>query len=233
MSCDAKFWHWPDWQQLGYAALLALAEFFLFLLVYGGANWITEQHQWRVAVHCRADLSIPIIPWTIAVYMSLNPLLWMAPFVLRTRVELQAMAASLAFATLVAGPFFLLLPAKEVFPPLDRQQLGAWSPWFDLARTMAMRHNFMPSLHVAFTVIAGSIYATRAGTLGRVLLVFWSAAIIASTLFTHEHYLLDVATGALLGWGTVRWIYWPLVREPGIPKAEIAGVQQRASKRPI
>ena len=220
MNRGSAFWHWPGWRQLGYAALLASAELLLFLLVYGGANWITDQHQWRVAVHSSADLSIPIVPWMIVVYMSLNPLLWMAPLVLRTRVELRAMTAALAAATLIAGPFFLFLPAKDIFPPLDPRELGAWSECFDLARTMAMRNNYLPSLHVAFTVVAAASYWRWGSKFVRGVLVAWSAAILASTLFTHEHYLVDVATGALLGWATVVWIYRPILGRAGIERAE-------------
>lgn len=214
MSRDRSFWHWPGWSQLGYALLLGSGEMLLFLLFYGGANWVAEQHHWRVAIHCSADLSIPIVPWTIALYLSLNLLLWMAPFVLRTRAELKALTAALAAATLIAGPVFLLLPAQDAFPPLDPQQLGDWSTCFNVARTMAMQHNYLPSLHVAFTVIAASSYATQAQRLGRILLGTWSAAIVVSTLLTHQHYLLDVVTGLLLGWLAVSWIYRPMLQWP-------------------
>ena len=79
---------------------------------------------------------------------------------------------------------------------------------------MALRHNYLPSLHVAFTVIAASSYASRAHTLGRILLGVWSAAILVSTLLTHQHYLLDVVTGSLLGWLAMRWIYRPMLQLP-------------------
>ena len=38
----------------------------------------------------------------------------------------------------------------------------------------------------------------------------WGGAIVASTLLVHQHYMLDVATGFMLGWGAVRLVYQPM-----------------------
>jgi membrane-associated phospholipid phosphatase len=207
MSRQASFFHWPGLRQLGYALLLSAAEMALFILCYGGADWFAGRHQWRVAVHCPLDLAMPLWPPAIFFYVSLNPLLWMAPFVLRTTRELKAMAASLAVATVVAAFVFVALPAKEVFSTAEPYQLGIWAPWFDTARAMALRNNYLPSLHVAFTTICAAAYADHASPLGRILLWSWAGAIMASTLLTHQHYLADVATGFVLGLLAIHWIY--------------------------
>ncbi len=50
-------------------------------------------------------------------------------------------------------------------------------------------------------------YGTRAGPAEKALLGAWAAAIALSTLLTHQHHLLDVATGLALAILAKRFIY--------------------------
>jgi membrane-associated phospholipid phosphatase len=52
-----------------------------------------------------------------------------------------------------------------------------------------------------------TVYARRAGLPGKMLLWLWAGVIAASTLLLHQHYLLDVLTGAALGWAGARAVY--------------------------
>jgi membrane-associated phospholipid phosphatase len=153
---------------------------------------------------------MPLVPAAMVFYVSEYVLLWSGLFVLRTRLQLKAYALSLMIATLVGGIGFVALPAADVFPTPTDEQLGAWSGLFQLARWVALRSNFFPSLHVAFSTIAVMIYCDFAGAGVRLLLVTWGVVIAASTLLTQEHYLVDVVGGLLLGWGVVRWSYRPM-----------------------
>src|SRR5262249_46741444 len=90
MTQRERFWHWPSVRQLGWALLLGTAETALFLICYGGANWLTKQHSWRVPVHCSLDRAMPLLPPAVLFYVSVNPLMWMAPLVLCTVREMAA-----------------------------------------------------------------------------------------------------------------------------------------------
>jgi membrane-associated phospholipid phosphatase len=72
---------------------------------------------------------------------------------------------------------------------------------------VARPHNLLPSLHVALSVVCVHVYARHAGTAGKALLWLWAGAVAASTLLLHQHYLLDVLSGAALGWAGVRGVY--------------------------
>jgi membrane-associated phospholipid phosphatase len=120
--------------------------------------------------------------------------------------------------------FFLAAPGDDAFPVQDETSLGIWAPVVHLARNLALRHNYSPSLHVAFTTICLLIYGRGASLLAKSLLGLWCAGIIASTLLLHQHYLIDVAAGLLLGWLTVRLVYrrmtrWPAAQAAGKPPA--------------
>ncbi len=180
-------------------------------MAYGGADWLSEHHSFRVRLHLGIDLSVPFVPAMTIFYLSLNVLLWCAPFVLRSRRELLALSVSLASATLVAAIFFVLLPGQQAYAPPQDHELGDWAGIYHFACWLAMTHNYLPSLHVAFTTIAIAVYRDHAKRWGRILLGVWGLAIISSTMLIHQHYLVDVVSGILLGWLAVRWIYRPLL----------------------
>jgi len=198
-------WHWPNRRHLGHFLLRGVLVGAWFGLVYGGADWITAQHDYRVRVHLDADLAVPFVPASVLGYMAIYPLFWTAPFVLHTGRELRALAATLFAVIGVAGICFLVLPAAAVFPPTP--DCGRWQDLVDFAKRLALTYNFVPSLHVAMSVVCAAIYALYAGILGRVLLGLWAGVIAVSTMLLHQHYVIDVVTGMLLGMAGVRWIY--------------------------
>src|SRR5262249_39255356 len=120
--------------------------------------------------------------------------------------ELQALALTLASVTAVAGVGFLLVPAEPAYPIRDP---GAWSGMFRVARTMALRYNMVPSLHVTLSCVCLAAYGTRCSGTGSRLLCAWGAAIALSTLLTHQHHVIDVIAGLALAWAGKRFIYDP------------------------
>jgi hypothetical protein len=198
------FLAWPGWALLAQAFLLALPVTLWWAFVYHGANWLTGLRSYRVRVHLDAELAIPFIPPFILAYLSLDLVFVPAPFILRSRRELQALAMSLAAATTVAGIGFLLLPAELAYPYSDP---GPWSGLFAFAREMALPYNLVPSLHVALSCICLAAYATRCGLAGKVLLSIWASTIVLSTLLTHQHHLLDVAAALVLAVAGKWFIY--------------------------
>src|SRR5262245_21111190 len=100
---SASFWHWPSRGHVGYALLLGGAVALWFALSYGGTDLLTEWRSFRVRLHFEAELAVPFEPAAVLVYMSIYLLFWAAPFILRTRRELQALANTLAIVILVAG----------------------------------------------------------------------------------------------------------------------------------
>ena len=72
--------------------------------------------------------------------------------------------------------------------------------------------NGLPSLHVAFALSCAWVLSPRISTWFRPALWLWAIAICASTLLVKQHYLIDVATGALLAGFTMTVIYPRLVR---------------------
>jgi membrane-associated phospholipid phosphatase len=82
-----------------------------------------------------------------------------------------------------------------------------WDGLVRFAKWVARPHNYAPSLHVALSVVCIRVYARHANRAGKVFLWLWAAGIAVSTVLLHQHYLVDVVTGFLLGLAGVRWVY--------------------------
>jgi membrane-associated phospholipid phosphatase len=196
---STSFFHRPSLVVVGRAIFLGLLVTVWWVLIYHGTNYVTPLLPYRVRLHLDAELDIPFVPASVLGYMSIYPLFWMAPFVLRTREELDRLALGLAVITLVAGICFVLFPAESHFrTPAD---WGEWGELIHFARWLALKYNFAPSLHVGLAVTCITVYARRAPAWGKVILWTWSGLVALSTLFLHQHYVIDVITGYLLGWG--------------------------------
>lgn len=109
-----------------------------------------------------------------------------------TRVSLALCASYLLFVLVpVAGPRFFL-------PPVELR--GYWITRLQDALTAmgALKGGAMPSSHVAVAFVFRDWASHRLPRL-RPLWTFAALSLAASAVYTHDHYLLDVVAGALLG----------------------------------
>lgn len=207
MGAPRAFLAWPGLAHLQYGVLLGALNGLWFMLVFGGADYLTAQRPLRLHVHFDWELGIPLVPAMTAFYMSLYLLFAVAPFILRTRAEVRALVASLSIVIGIAGLFFLLIPATLAYPPVPPAALGPWRDLFAFADQLNLTYNLVPSLHVALAVCCIAIVARHAPDWLRLVLWGWAAAIGLSTLLTHQHHVVDVLAGWLLAESVVRLGY--------------------------
>src|SRR2546422_991970 len=98
-------------------ALLSL----LFLVVYGGAGWITAQRADVRTWYFKWEMSIPFQPLMVIPYLSIDLFFMAAPFLCTGESELRILARRISFAILAAGVGFLLLPLRLGF---ERSEAG-------------------------------------------------------------------------------------------------------------
>jgi membrane-associated phospholipid phosphatase len=205
MKSRPPFLAWPGRRVLAEAVVLGTAQTLWWMLVYYGADWVTGMRSQRVRVHLDAELAIPFIPAFILAYRSLDPLFLIGPFVLRTSAQIRALTWGLFCVTLIAGLCFLLLPAEPAYAPQEVPSF--WAAIFAINTQIVRRHNMVPSLHVALSTVVLAAYGTGRGAGGRAGLAAWGGLIALSTLLVHEHHVLDVVAGFLLGWAGYRLVY--------------------------
>lgn len=171
----------------------------LFLVIYGGCNWITAQRTDVRTIAFAWERLIPFVPRMIAPYMSIDLFFISAPFLCRTQAELRAFAKRIAAAIIVAGICFLLLPLRFAFArPTTSGWLGMLFDWF---RTLDAPHNLFPSLHIALCALLLVTYRRHTRGLLQLAVTIWFALIAASAVLTYQHHVLDVVGGfALAGY---------------------------------
>jgi membrane-associated phospholipid phosphatase len=192
-----------------------------FAIVFIGGDFVTAHRAGRLNAFLSFELSIPLVPSMVIAYMSIY-LIWIpAPFLLHERRQVNRLAIALALVILIAGIGFLAFPAELGFPPmgddlarLDPISAGRWGPWLRLADLLNLDYDLIPSLHVAMFVTTAGAYACRSGRMGKIVLGIWSAAVVASTVLTHQHHVIDAIAGIALGLGGARVAARGLRRTP-------------------
>jgi membrane-associated phospholipid phosphatase len=182
-------------------ALAALRLSALFVLVFYGADeWAARSAtHWRL--YAGWELAIPYWPPAFAVYVTVFAVPFLVLWRVRDAAQVRRWELEMAVALVVGGAIFVMLPAELGYAPADA---GAWQGPAELVRTIAGRHNLLPSLHVAFTVVTLRAIWPWADRRQRAGLLGWFVLLLASVLLTHQHHLADLVAGALLGWA-VGW----------------------------
>lgn len=154
-----------------------------------------------------ADRSMPIIGWgpvygfpfwppAIIVYLSL----YLAPLTvtmfLADRRKLFRFLGYALVIVVVCLAGFMVRPLTILRPQIVGHGIfDAILAWF---YSVDPPTNLFPSLHVSMAFFcAGVLSLTRPRS--RFLVYTWAVAVALSTLFTRQHYLIDVAAGLVLG----------------------------------
>ena len=170
---------------------------FLFLAVYLSCNWITSQRADPYRLWFDWELEIPFVPAMVWVYLSLFVTFFLPMFALR-EPALNVLCKRLAFAVVVSGFLFLLLPAQLGFE--RPAEVSGQAAAFRLVYLFDLPHNLVPSLHVSWSaLILGSLRAVSPPWARR-LLEAWFLLLCTAAVLVHQHHLLDLLGGMLVAW---------------------------------
>jgi protein-tyrosine phosphatase/membrane-associated phospholipid phosphatase len=168
----------------------------LFVAVYGTTAWLTSRRGDVGTWSFDWERNLPLVPWLIVPYMSLDLFFVAAPFLCADGVELRAFRRRMTAAILAAGAMFLAMPLQFAFP---RPEPAGWTgPIFGVLHGFDRPFNMFPSLHIAIWMILAGTYHrhTRGGV--RLLMHAWFGLIALSTVLTYQHHVVDVAGGFAL-----------------------------------
>ncbi len=169
----------------------------VFLVCYGLCNALASVREGLPVIAADWELAIPLVPATIIPYMSIDLFFVLTPWLCRTSAELVTLAKRLTLATLIACGFFLLMPLTVGFP----RELpdSVFAPLFGFLHGFDAPHNAFPSLHVALAAIIAPLWLRATHSWLRAAVAVWFGLIVVSTLTTHQHHIIDVLGGGLLG----------------------------------
>ncbi len=180
------------WRTMLASALVSLVPLYF---VIGGMTAGRATHAPSVFL----DTLIPVEPAWMLVYGSLYVFVVLLPFLVVRQRDLGRRAL-LAYLTVVIVSYagFLLYP---VAGPRPAQVPGeGFLPWtLRLAYALDIPYGCFPSLHVAYSFVS-ALACYRVHRRVGIAAACWASLIGVSTLFTKQHYAVDVLAGALLAW---------------------------------
>ncbi len=199
----------PRWPNLGdlrvfltWGAVIGIA----FFAIYPFSNWLTSQRAEPWRLYLDAELSIPLIPQFVWLYMSMYLLFVLPPLFVPIRA-VPLLARQLISGCVVCGLSYLAFPAVLGFDrtlPPEEPYRQIFAAIYDVDAP----HNLVPSLHVVFSCLIALACARFARPSVRYSLWVWLSLIVLSTVLVHQHHLLDVAAALFLVLA-LRWL-WPL-----------------------
>ncbi len=182
--------------RFGEAAATSVGLSLLFMVVYGGTNWLTSLRSDVGTWYFAWERYIPFVPLMVVPYMSIDLFFAAAPFLCSDRDELRRFRRRIALSIVVAGICFLLMPLKLGFPkPKLDGWIGATFGWFFATD---MPYNLCPSLHIALRTILADAYGRHTRGFWRVAAAVWFSLVGFSTVLTHQHQVVDVIGGFVL-----------------------------------
>jgi hypothetical protein len=183
--------------------LLLLGPF--FFASYKFANWLASRREHVPSLVFAWEGAIPLLPWTIIPYWSIDLFYAASVFVCASRAELDTLGRRLLTTQVLAVACFIAMPLRFSFekPALD----GLTGAMFDALASFDQPFNQAPSLHIALLVVLWVLYARHVPRWALWPLHGWFALIGVSVLTTWQHHVVDVPTGAWLGF-LVLWL-WP------------------------
>jgi len=182
----------PSWDRLAAGITGALLVSLVFFPVYLGGSAIAARHGHAVHLYGSFELAIPFLPFMIVPYLSMFVLFVIPPLQLAPR-ELTHLAARLVVASVIGGVIFVCWPSTIGFA--DRADAGIWQPLYDRIYAIDSHFNAVPSFHVIYTATILLVMIEAATPRLRVGYALWLIVVCASTVLTHRHHLLDVASG--------------------------------------
>lgn len=193
----------PLWRP-GLCWLVVLAP--LFFISYGAANHHAAGLPAVPSIVFDWERWVPLWPWTILPYWSIDLFYGLSLLICRDRLELAHHARRLLTAQLIAVACFFLFPLRY---SVSRPPLQGWSGrLFDALAGFDLPYNQAPSLHIVLLLILWDFYRRRTRGAARAVVHGWSLLIGVSVLTTWQHHFIDIPTGLLVGLLCL-WL-WPL-----------------------
>ena len=190
----AELFRRPQPVTLPMVALFALIPFYIFIghSIPGRTVYVPEVFLDRV---------IPLDPLWAPVYGSLFLLIILPVFVVHQQELLRRSINAYLMVWLVGYAFFLAYPTLTPRPP--RLEGDGFFPWMLRAIYASdVAYNCFPSLHVAQSFLSAlSCYRVHRGV--GIAAGIWATLVSLSTLFTKQHYVLDVLAGACLAYAVI------------------------------
>lgn len=187
-----------QWIPRTYLLMLVFNLLYNSLIYYSGQWMGTHTKAWNIEISL--DNQIPVIPWFVGIYFSFF-LFCAVNFLLMGYYGKKKACLFLCaelLAKTVCGIFYLCFPTTNLRPEIVGTDF--WSRMLVELYQMDAAVNLFPSIHCMDSWFCVVVLRNIRKVPGWYMTItwIWAVAICASTLFTKQHGILDVAAGIAL-----------------------------------
>lgn len=158
----------------------------------------------KISLLCGPERNIPLVPWTIAVYLSfyfllVSPVFFPDIFDLRRLLIYYETLVAVYFVAYLVNFVVITDSPRPIDINFDRGSFLSADWWINLVYSWDRTDNAFPSTHVMATVVTMGFFRRRVGWPAWLILWIWAISIYVSVLTVKQHFLLDVVVGMPLG----------------------------------
>jgi len=178
-----------------------------WLVIYFFVNRREVSDQRRLDLGTSYDEKIPFVPQFALVYFSTYPFVLLPFLILTDARQFTWMAASFVAISMISSLIHATVPSK-IERVEELKVAGMSGLMLGLFQKTCKPYGNFPSMHVGLSVpVVGATYLVAGPVVGGVTLV-WAVLIALSTLYTKQHYIIDVLAGALGGLLIYSLMFW-------------------------
>ncbi len=174
-------------------AILALT-LLIWLVIYFSVNRLQVAQHRRIDLGLSIDRKIPFVPLFALVYFSTIPFVLQPFIILSDARRFYWMVACFGSITVISSLIHATIPSK--IERVEQVTTGGITGRLlrQFQKTCKPYGNF-PSMHVGLSVPAVIANYMEFGVLAGGITLVWAVLIALSTLYTKQHYILDVLAG--------------------------------------
>ncbi len=183
--------HIPSLKQYAWTSLWITI---LWIVLYGQTNHLAQFAPVKYDFSFDWEKNIPLIPWMILPYVSLNVMTFVPLFHLGPS-EIRHLGRAMGLATVLAALVFYFFPAPLVHTRPD--YVPTWNFLFQLVFSLDDVNNTLPSLHITYsTQLLFALWPKMKSF--RYFYLVWFLLVCVSVLFTWQHHFMDIIAGLFL-----------------------------------
>ena len=184
-----------------------------FFAVYFSSNSYAASKIDHYHLYANWELSIPLVPFMVIVYMSYVLIFLVVLFVFKTPHAIKSLAYSMLVTTGVAGLIFVFFPGHLGYH--RPEYVPGYNFLFEFLYVIDEPHNLFPSLHVTYATLCvmTMIHQTNKSWF-HILLKTWFIIVCASVVLVHQHHLFDIASGCALAGIAYKMVFLKMVEKP-------------------
>jgi membrane-associated phospholipid phosphatase len=178
-----------------------------WLAIYFFVNRLQVEPNRRIDLGITLDHQIPYVPVFALVYFSTYVFVVQPFFIFSNVRQFYWMLISFASISVISSLIHATVPSK--IERVEQVTVGGLSGWMlGLFQKTCKPYGNFPSMHVGLSVpVVAADFMVGGPVIGSIMLI-WAVLIAISTLYTKQHYILDVLAGFMGGLVISALTFW-------------------------